>query len=332
MKSVSGERRVDEPSAFVLKRLARPTRLTTSLAHDSPLSPLQPVNPPTDCNRAPRSSRVIVRPQIEREFAAAPTKHGQESPVRSSPSAGLSRKERAMRSSRLHLWRRRRLQRLALPAGPRSPIRACASRVRTCTRTWPSTSCTASAPAGPCRSRCRRPWPRARCRSSRPGRVNELQIENTGVEQVFIQAGDIVKGGKQDRVLTVSFLLPANSGRAADRLVLRRAGPLVGARQGGPGEVLQRRRGDAVASGAAGDGRSAARQGRPTPGGTVNDWRSARRRQRVRREHDEVSKKQRQVWDSVATTQRKLSQRPQRPGRVAAVGHRACSWRSRTRS
>ena len=45
------------------------------------------------------------------------------------------------------------------------------------------------------------------------GRVNELQIENTGAEQVFIQAGDIVKGGKQDRVLTVSFLLPANSGR-----------------------------------------------------------------------------------------------------------------------
>jgi hypothetical protein len=45
------------------------------------------------------------------------------------------------------------------------------------------------------------------------GRVNELQIENTGSEQVFVQAGDIVKGGKQDRVLTVSFLLPAKSGR-----------------------------------------------------------------------------------------------------------------------
>ena len=45
------------------------------------------------------------------------------------------------------------------------------------------------------------------------GRVNELQIENTGGEEVFIQAGDIVKGGKQDRVLTVSFLLPPNSGR-----------------------------------------------------------------------------------------------------------------------
>src|SRR5215510_10762370 len=45
------------------------------------------------------------------------------------------------------------------------------------------------------------------------GRVNELEIENTGSEQVFVQAGDIVKGGKQDRVLTVSFLWPAKSGR-----------------------------------------------------------------------------------------------------------------------
>ena len=45
------------------------------------------------------------------------------------------------------------------------------------------------------------------------GRVNELQIENSGGEDVFIQAGDIVKGGQQDRVLTVSFLVPPNSGR-----------------------------------------------------------------------------------------------------------------------
>jgi len=45
------------------------------------------------------------------------------------------------------------------------------------------------------------------------GRVNELEIENRGGEEVFIQAGDIVKGGKQDRVLTVSFVLPPRSGR-----------------------------------------------------------------------------------------------------------------------
>lgn len=45
------------------------------------------------------------------------------------------------------------------------------------------------------------------------GRVNELQIENTSDEEVFVQAGDIVKGGRQDRVLTVSLVLPPRSGR-----------------------------------------------------------------------------------------------------------------------
>ncbi|HXE86768.1 MAG TPA: DUF6569 family protein, partial [Hyphomicrobiaceae bacterium] len=44
------------------------------------------------------------------------------------------------------------------------------------------------------------------------GQVNELKIENTGAEEVFIQAGDMVKGGRQDRVLTVSLLLPPRSG------------------------------------------------------------------------------------------------------------------------
>lgn len=45
------------------------------------------------------------------------------------------------------------------------------------------------------------------------GRVEQLLIENTGDQEVFVQAGDIVKGGRQDRVLTVSLLLPPNSGR-----------------------------------------------------------------------------------------------------------------------
>lgn len=44
------------------------------------------------------------------------------------------------------------------------------------------------------------------------GQVNELTVENRGEEEVFIQAGDIVKGGRQDRVLMVSLLLPARSG------------------------------------------------------------------------------------------------------------------------
>jgi hypothetical protein len=47
------------------------------------------------------------------------------------------------------------------------------------------------------------------------GNVSELQIENTGDEPVFIQFGDIVKGGRQDRVLTTSLLIPPNSGKVA---------------------------------------------------------------------------------------------------------------------
>ncbi len=42
--------------------------------------------------------------------------------------------------------------------------------------------------------------------------VNELKIENTGNEAVFIQSGDIVKGGKQDRVITSSLVVQPNSG------------------------------------------------------------------------------------------------------------------------
>ncbi len=44
------------------------------------------------------------------------------------------------------------------------------------------------------------------------GDVERLVIRNPGDREVFIQAGDIVKGGKQDRVLTVSMIVPPKSG------------------------------------------------------------------------------------------------------------------------
>ena len=43
--------------------------------------------------------------------------------------------------------------------------------------------------------------------------VNELAIENVSPDDVYIQSGDIVKGGKQDRVIPTDFVLPADSGR-----------------------------------------------------------------------------------------------------------------------
>ncbi len=50
-------------------------------------------------------------------------------------------------------------------------------------------------------------------RVNETGDVNALEIENVGNEAIFAQAGDIVKGGQQDRALTASLLLPPRSGR-----------------------------------------------------------------------------------------------------------------------
>ena len=45
------------------------------------------------------------------------------------------------------------------------------------------------------------------------GSIHSLSIENLGKADVFVQAGDLVKGGRQDRVLGVSMVVPAKSGR-----------------------------------------------------------------------------------------------------------------------
>src|SRR5688572_28640197 len=44
--------------------------------------------------------------------------------------------------------------------------------------------------------------------------VNELAIENVSEDQeVYVQSGDIVKGGQQDRVLAVDLIVPPRSGK-----------------------------------------------------------------------------------------------------------------------
>jgi hypothetical protein len=43
--------------------------------------------------------------------------------------------------------------------------------------------------------------------------VNELAIKNLSNEDVYVQAGDIVRGGAQDRMISVDFIVPPNSGR-----------------------------------------------------------------------------------------------------------------------
>jgi len=43
--------------------------------------------------------------------------------------------------------------------------------------------------------------------------VNELAIRNLSDEDVYVQAGDIVRGGDQDRMISVDFIVPPRSGR-----------------------------------------------------------------------------------------------------------------------
>jgi hypothetical protein len=43
--------------------------------------------------------------------------------------------------------------------------------------------------------------------------VNMLEVENLSSEDVYIQSGEIVKGGKQDRVLKDDIIVPSASGR-----------------------------------------------------------------------------------------------------------------------
>src|SRR5712691_5819553 len=43
--------------------------------------------------------------------------------------------------------------------------------------------------------------------------VNELSIQNISREEVYVQSGDIVKGGAQDRMMAVDLILPPRSGR-----------------------------------------------------------------------------------------------------------------------
>jgi ARG and Rhodanese-Phosphatase-superfamily-associated Protein domain len=43
--------------------------------------------------------------------------------------------------------------------------------------------------------------------------VNKLAIENLSHSDVYVQSGDIVKGGQQDRVLAVDLIVPPHSGK-----------------------------------------------------------------------------------------------------------------------
>jgi hypothetical protein len=105
--------------------------------------------------------------------------------------------------------------------------------------------------------------------------VNELAVENLSArDEVFVQAGDIVKGGQQDRVLSVDLIVPARSGRVP------------------------------IAAFCVEQGRWSRRGGEPAAAFSVSNDMAATKELKMAAKH---AKSQSGVWGEVATAQRKLS-------------------------
>lgn len=130
-------------------------------------------------------------------------------------------------------------------------------------------------------------------------KVNELEIENTGGEAVFVQAGDIVKGGAQDRVLTVSLLLSAHSGRVPIGAFCVEQGRWAARGKEQVGRFSSSEK--SVPSRAAKMAMFAPLAAKPAP----NPIRG--RPDTTFAPRDETSSRQSSVWESVAEAQRKLS-------------------------
>jgi hypothetical protein len=157
--------------------------------------------------------------------------------------------------------------------------------------------------------------------------VNELTIENVSDREVFVQSGDIVKGGKQDRVLMVSLVLPPRSGKmpiasfcveqgrwsprgredaarfssANAALPSRHAKVAMKApiRAAAPTETPER------AMGPAADVDSFNPRGQGTAGRVID--RIVRGPSTSHARRSETGERQREVWNSVASTQQKLA-------------------------
>jgi hypothetical protein len=128
--------------------------------------------------------------------------------------------------------------------------------------------------------------------------VNQLEIENLGDDEVFVQSGDIVKGGKQDRTLMVSLLLPPRSGAVPIASFCVEEG-----RWTARGREDGRNFSTAAASVPSRELKLAMKApmpAKPARDGLSSDVGSGA-------EPAEIGMRQRQVWENVRTTQGKLT-------------------------
>jgi len=143
------------------------------------------------------------------------------------------------------------------------------------------------------------------------GSVNQLEIENFGTDDVFIQSGDIVKGGQQDRVLMVSLLLPARSGKMPIGAFCVEQGRWT---RRGVEDVKRFASSDAAVPSKelrlamqAPKPASPAVAGIPSPSSPVDDPRLALTQRMQPHSPDETSSRQQDVWQNVARAQQRLA-------------------------
>ncbi len=133
-----------------------------------------------------------------------------------------------------------------------------------------------------------------RIRVDETSKVNELSLENIGDEEVFVQAGDIVKGGKQDRVIGASILVPGRSGKipissfCVEQGRWTARGAEDASRFASAGSSVPSRRAKMAIYAAPS----------PAPGPDLPNFRAM----------DNTSTRQAEVWRDVANTQRKLQE------------------------
>jgi hypothetical protein len=137
------------------------------------------------------------------------------------------------------------------------------------------------------------------------GSVNNLEIENVGDTDVFIQAGDIVKGGQQDRVLMMSMVLPAKSGKVPIGSFCVEQGRW--AKRGAEDVKNFASAAEALPSRQAKLAMNAPAKVAPAP--TPDAAGRPQRQGLTGRGGDDTGKRQSEVWSAVADTQAKLSAR-----------------------
>ena len=109
------------------------------------------------------------------------------------------------------------------------------------------------------------------------GEQNQLSIENRSSQLIYVQAGDIVKGGHQDRSLGTDYVLAPNSGQRS------------------------------IAAFCVEAGRSSARGDEPVDRFTSSDNLLAGRVLKLAGNENFRGSRQQLVWDEIESTQRKLS-------------------------